>query len=92
MNSYEMKTRREGPNSVKVVPVIEVKIMKGIGIEGDKMREVTEYWDLNGDFLAERDTDPTLLCDLTEWKSERLKKVIEDFVETQKLQDKSVRS
>ena len=34
MNSCEMKTRREGPNSVKVVPVIEVKIIKGIGIEG----------------------------------------------------------
>ncbi len=88
MNSCEMKIRRKGPHSVKVVPVIEVKIMKGLGIEGDKVREVTEYWDLNGDFLAERDTDPTLLCELAEWKSKRFKKIIEDFAEAQKLQDK----
>ena len=88
MNGCEMEIRRKGPNSVKVVPVIEVKTMKGLGIEGDKGREVTEYWDLNGNFLAERDTDPTLLCELAKWESERLKKIIEDFAEAQKLQDK----
>lgn len=54
----------------------------------DKVREVTEYWDLNGNFLAERDTDPTLLCELAKWESERLRKIIEDFAEAQKLQDK----
>ena len=35
MNSCEMEIRRKGPNSVKVVPVIEVKTMKGA--RGDRI-------------------------------------------------------
>ena len=88
--------RQKGPNSVKVTKVIEVKTNKGLGIDGDPIREVIQYWDVpeltikdpdfNEDILAEKETDPTLLCDLAKWESERLKKVIEDYSVKSRLQ------
>lgn len=78
--------RQKGPNSVKVTKVIEVKTNKGLGIDGDPIREVIQYWDMDGNFLAEKETDPTLLCDLAKWESERLKKVIEDYSVKSRLQ------
>ena len=71
--------RQKEPSSVKTIQVIEVKGLKGIGIPGDPVREYIQYWDMKGNFLAERDTDPTLLCDLAKWESDRLKKIIEDY-------------
>lgn len=48
--------RAEGTKSAKVIPVIETKAKRGIGTEKDPVREVTQYWDLKGDFLAEMDS------------------------------------
>lgn len=47
------------------------------------MREVTQYWDLKGNLLAERDDDPEYLADLSIWESERLNKIISDWKEEQ---------
>lgn len=41
--------------SVKVRKVIEIKTDKGIGIKEDPIREVTQYWDLEGNLLVEKD-------------------------------------
>ncbi|RGD72943.1 carboxypeptidase [Anaerofustis stercorihominis] len=41
--------------SVKVRKVIEIKTDKGMGIKEDPIREVTQYWDLEGNLLAEKD-------------------------------------
>ena len=46
--------RLNGPDSVKVISVVEVKAKRGMGIEGDPVREITQYWDMDGNFLAER--------------------------------------
>ena len=55
--------RLNGPDSVKVIRVVEVKAKRGMGIEGDPVREITQYWDMDGNFLAERDDDLTLLAE-----------------------------
>ena len=78
--------RLDGPNSVKVIKVIEVKAKRGLGIEKDPVREITQYWDMDGNFLAESDSDCQFISDQTIWESERMKAIIEDFSKDQKLQ------
>ena len=80
--------RLSGPTEVRVINVIEVKAKKGLGIEKDPVREITQYWDMDGNLLAERDNDPQLLLDQIEWESNRLKNIIENFLRSQKLQKK----
>ena len=53
-------TRPNTPNSVKVIQVIETRATRGYGIEKDPAREVVQYWDLEGNFLAERDMEHML--------------------------------
>lgn len=48
--------RAEGTKAAKVIAVIETKAKKGSGIVKDPMREVTQYWDLDGNLLAEHDS------------------------------------
>ncbi len=47
--------RARGTDSAKVIEVIETKSLRGDGTEKDPVREVTQYWDLDGNFLAEID-------------------------------------
>ena len=75
--------RLDGPNGVKVISVIEVKAKKGMGIEGDPVREITQYGDMDGNFLAERDDDPTLLAEQIEWESNRLRDIIKNWSKKQ---------
>lgn len=49
--------RPEGTISAKVIQVIETKAKRGLGTEKDPVRDVTQYWDLEGNFLAEMDTE-----------------------------------
>ena len=78
--------RLNGPNSVKIISVIEVKAKRGLGIEEDPVREITQYWDQDGNLLAERDSDSCFLLEQAEWESERLKKIIENYAKIQGLQ------
>lgn len=48
--------RPDGTKSAKVIQVIETKAKRGLGTEKDPVRDVTQYWDLEGNFLAEMDT------------------------------------
>ena len=47
--------RPEGTKSARVIQVIETKAKRGLGTEKDPVREVTQYWDFDGNFLAEMD-------------------------------------
>ena len=78
--------RLNGPNSGKVINVIEVKAKRGLGIEKDPVREITQYWDMDGNFLAERDSDSQFMTDQVMWESERLKAIVEDYSKNQKPQ------
>lgn len=49
--------RANGTKSAKVIQVIETKAKRGLGTEKDPVREVTQYWDFEGNFLAEMDTE-----------------------------------
>lgn len=80
--------RLNGPRSVKVIRVIEVKAKRGLGIKGDPVREITQYWDMNGNFLAERDSDQSLLADQVIWESERLNNIVKNWSQSQKLHHK----
>lgn len=71
--------RPEGTKSAKVIQVIETTTKRGLGIEKDPVREVTQYWDLDGKFLAESDNDPQYLSERIIWESERLKKITEEL-------------
>lgn len=41
--------------SAKLLMVIETKGLRGKGVEGGPVREVTQYWSLEGQLLAESD-------------------------------------
>lgn len=75
--------RLNGPDSVKVISVVEVKAKRGMGIDGDPVRKITQYWDMDGNFLAERDDDSTLLAEQIEWESNRLRNIIKNWSENQ---------
>ena len=47
--------RPEGTNSARIIQVIETRAKRGLGTKEDPVREVTQYWDLDGNFLAEMD-------------------------------------
>ena len=49
--------RPNGTNSARIIQVIETKAKRGLGTEKDPVREVTQYWDFDGKFLAEMDTE-----------------------------------
>ena|GEM_PF-1766838 len=77
--------RLNGPKSVKIIGVIEVKAKRGLGIAGDPVREITQYWDMEGNFLAEKDSDAQFISDQIIWESNRLKSIVENYSEIQKL-------
>lgn len=52
----ERKTARpRGTDSAKIVQVIETKSIYGIGTTSDPCRIITQYWDFDGNMLAESD-------------------------------------
>ena len=38
-------------SEAKIIPVIQIATMGGTGTEDDPVREVLEYWDVNGKLL-----------------------------------------
>lgn len=51
-----MSARPRGTDSVRIIPVIETKALRGKGEnEADMCRMVTQYWSLEGELLAEYD-------------------------------------
>lgn len=48
--------RPDGTRKARVIQVIETKALKGLGTEKDPAREVTQYWDLDGNRLAISDS------------------------------------
>lgn len=73
--------RPTGTDSARIIQVIETKAKRGLGTKKDPVREVAQYWDLNGNFLAEADTDFQYLSDLAMWESNRLIKIMKDLKE-----------
>lgn len=55
MNNNKETVRPRGTDSARLVQVIETKSIRGTGNEEDLCREVTQYWDLDGNLLAESD-------------------------------------
>lgn len=49
--------RPEGAKSARVIQVIETRAKRGLGTEKDPVREVIQYWDFDGNFLAEMDVE-----------------------------------
>ena len=47
--------RPRGADGARVIQVIETNALRGLGVAEDPVRNVTQYWDLEGRFLAERD-------------------------------------
>lgn len=50
-----MRERPSGTKSARVIRVIETRATRGLGTEKDPVREITQYWDFEGNFLAEMD-------------------------------------
>jgi len=44
-----------GVDSARVIQVIETKTARGSGTPDDPVRQVTEYWSLDGEKLAKND-------------------------------------
>lgn len=47
--------RPRGADSARVIPVIETKSIRGEGTHDDLCRLVIQYWDFEGNLLAEND-------------------------------------
>ncbi len=66
--------RPDGTKSAKVIQVIETKAKRGLGTKKDPVREVIQYWDLEGNFLAEMDVNH--LAHLVEFDANAVKESI----------------
>jgi len=55
MSKSENSVRPRGTDGAKVIQVIETKTIKGLGTQNDPVRFVFQYWDFDGNLLAERD-------------------------------------
>ena len=51
--------RPRGTDSAQVIQVIKTKSMRGVGTDEDLCRIVTQYWDFDGNLLAENDPQIT---------------------------------
>ena len=71
--------RPDGTRSARIIQVIETKAKRGLGTEKDPVRQVTQYWDFEGNFLAEMDPDPAYLAELSIWESKRLSSIVQDL-------------
>ncbi len=80
--------RPNGTKNARIIQVIETKAIKGLGIERDPVRDVTQYWDFDGNLLAEFDPDPQYISDYSVWESNRLKNIINDLKLTREPQNK----
>lgn len=47
--------RPRGTDSARIIEVIETKSLRGSGTNEDKCRIVTQYWNFEGNLLAEND-------------------------------------
>ncbi len=47
--------RSNGVKEAKIIQAIETKATRGLGTEKDPARVVTQYWDFDGNLLAEND-------------------------------------
>jgi len=50
-------TRPRGTDNAEVILVIKTESIRGAGTKEDPTRNVFQYWDLNGNLLAEHDTE-----------------------------------
>lgn len=48
-------TTARGTDSARVIQVIKTEALRGKGTQEDLSRVVTQYWDFNGNLLAEHD-------------------------------------
>ncbi len=55
MEDQRKNARPRGTDKARVIQVIETRSMRGIGTEEDVVREVIQYWDFDGNLLAELD-------------------------------------
>ena len=58
--------RADGVKTARIIQVIETVAKRGLGTEKDPVRDVKQYWDLDGNFLAEMDTEhciPLIQCE-----------------------------
>lgn len=55
MQMDKLPFRLMGTESARVISVIETKSKQGVGTENDPIREVVQYWDIDGNLLAEKD-------------------------------------
>lgn len=55
MARYHKFVRPRGVDSAKVIQVIETRALRGVGTEEDMCREIIQYWDFDGNLLAEKD-------------------------------------
>ena len=55
MGEYRKPIRPRGVDGARVISVIETRALRGLGIEEDLLREVVQYWDFDGNLLAEND-------------------------------------
>ena len=49
--------RPRGTDSARLVTLIETRAIQGYGTDDDPVRTKTQFWDFNGNLIAEIDSD-----------------------------------
>lgn len=66
--------RADGVKTARIIQVIETVAKRGLGTEKDPVRDVKQYWDLEGSFLAEMDAE--LCIPLIQYEANAVKESI----------------
>lgn len=56
MLGHKPTARPRGTDAAKIIQVIETRSLRGLGTQDDLCREVIQYWDFDGNLLAEYDS------------------------------------
>ena len=57
MDLKEKTVRPRGTDSARLVTLIETKAIQGYGTDDDPVRLKTQFWDFDGNLVAEIDSD-----------------------------------
>ena len=71
--------RANETRNARVIRVIETKTVVGLGVPSDPVREVTQYWGMDGHPLAK--ADEFLDCYNAEHDAELMEKAISEYEE-----------
>lgn len=77
MDLKEKTVRPRGTDSARLVTLIETKAIQGYGTDDDPVRLKTQFWDFDGNLVAEIDSDDRPRKKTHQWELMNLRMIEE---------------